>query len=450
MSVSQSPFRIAHLSDFHFRRSLPGTSSIAARRSRGGMVEAVLARLAERPPDLLVITGDLLDVPMFLLEAVPRGFSMPGGVDPWREAALADYRYLRERLEATGIPYRVVPGNHDDPEAFAAVFADQEPDFRFRGHRVLSFLDHEQEGNAPRRLTPSRDRFEDALADADPTPQIHLQHYLLHPVMEGGYPYHYPEHAALRREIASSGRVRLSLSGHYHAGTPLREEDGTVYTVAPALCHAPHRWRVYGIAADGAITMEEHALPPAAPAPVVFLDRDGVINDLASYTEGPEVMRLLPGAAAAIRRLNEAGWRAVVVTSQSGIGLGYVTDAVVSMVHERMQALLAEEGAYLDALYYSKGAGERSVLPGWEQFPTAKACLIGQAAGTLPLEMSRGWIVGDRRSDLHAGAAHGLRSILVRTGFGAQAEAEMKPGEATAVADDLSAAVRLILGEEGG
>ena len=445
MNAETLPLRIAHLSDFHFRRALPGTSSIGARRSRDGLVEAALARLEEEPPDLLVITGDLLDVPMFLLEAVPRGFPMPGGSAAWREAALADYRYLRERLEATGIPYRVVPGNHDEPEAFAEVFGDQGWDFSFRGHRVLSLVDHEQEGGAPRRLTPSRDRFEDALADADPTPQIHLQHYLLHPVGEGGYPYHYPEHEALRREIAASGRVRLSLSGHYHAGTPLREEDGTFYSVAPALCHAPHRWRTYEIAADGAIRMEEHALGTPEPQRTVFLDRDGVINDLPSYTEGPEAMRLVPGAAAAIRALGEAGWRTVVVTSQSGIGFGYVTEAVVNLVHERMQALLAQEGAYLDAIYYSKGAGERSVLPGWEKLPTAKACLIGDAAKTLPLAMEGSWIVGDRRSDLDAGAAHGLRSILVRTGFGADEEKRLSPGQATAVVDDLAAAARLIL-----
>ncbi|HWL53048.1 MAG TPA: HAD-IIIA family hydrolase [Chthoniobacteraceae bacterium] len=437
--------RLAHLSDLHFRQALPGTSAVGRRRSRSNAFAEALSRLDRNGIDLIAVTGDLLDAPLCVVDGIPHPFTLPEGPGPWLEAIRADYRQLRQQLEATGIPFIVLPGNHDHPALFAEVFGDLEPEQFHGGFRVVSFIDFEQEGHAPRRLTPSRDRFHAVLHDDDPTPQIHLQHYLLAPAPTGSYPYHYPEHLFLQQQIERSGRVTLCLSGHYHPGTPLTPlgSGNTFCTVAPALGEAPHSWRVYEIT-PGNISMETHSLPPAAPAPVVFLDRDGVINDLPSYTTGPDEMRLIPGAAAAIRRFNESGLRTVVVTSQSAIGAGYVTDAVVTMVHDRMHQLLAREGAFLDAVYYSRGAGGRSVLPGGETCPTDKAELIRKAAGELPLDLGKAWIVGDRRTDLKAGADTGIRQILVRTGYGAR-EAEHLTGGEAVVVDDLAAAAEEII-----
>lgn len=442
--TSGSPcLRLAHFTDLHFRHSIPGTSATGLRRSRTTAFADALARLDAQSIDLIVVTGDLLDVPLFLVDGAPHPFSMPGGPAPWLKATRADYLLLRRQLEATGLPFMVLPGNHDHPALFAECFGDAEPIQTHGGFRVVSFTDYEQEGHVPRRLTPSRDRFHSVLHDDDPSPQIHLQHYLLSPPPNSGYPYHYPEHEFLRREIARSGRVTLCLSGHYHHGSPLTTSAKTHYAITPGFCDAPHSWRVYEVTPER-VSFETFSLPPELPAPVAFLDRDGVINDVPSYTTGPEAMRLIPGAAAAIRRLNENGIRTVVVTSQSSIGAGFVTDAVVIMVNDRMHQLLAREGAFLDAVYYSKGAGTHSVLPDWEVFSTDKAELIRLAASQLPLDMKQAWIVGDRRTDLRAGADTGIGQILVRTGYGAT-EADLLTDEKATAVDDLAAAVEEII-----
>ena len=75
----------------------------------------------------------------------------------------------------------------------------------------------------------------------------------------------------------------------------------------------------------------------------MFLDRDGVVNDQTAFVNKPDDFRLLPGAAAAIRRLNEAKIPVIVVTNQGGIALGYLTEDDLVAIHERMAELLAAE-----------------------------------------------------------------------------------------------------------
>ncbi len=438
-------FRVAHLSDLHLRRAVPGTAPVARRRSRERVLERALEAVVREKADLVVFTGDLLDVPEFLISGPPLGFEGPGEEARWQEAVREDYREIRRQLEGCGIPYRVLPGNHDHGPLFAEVFHDQGVEWLGGGFRWVTLTDWEQEGHRPRRLGPSRKVFDRVLGDADATPQVHLQHYLLRHPGVGDYPYAYEEGEWLRGAIAASGKVRLVLSGHYHRGCPLEEERGTLYTVAEALGEAPHAWRLYELSQEGGVVCQTHELGGAAPARVVFLDRDGVINDLASYTSGPEEMRLIPGSAGAIRRLNEAGVRVVVVTSQSAIALGYVTRAVVQMVNERMQALLAREGAFVDAIYYTAGAGEYSVLPGAPAWATAKSGLVERAFAELPLRREEACIVGDRWSDIVAGQEAGIGGILVRTGWGAKESARPEAAGTPAV-DDLAAAVERLLG----
>lgn len=440
--------RLAHFTDLHFRDSIPGSAPVGRRRSREilPLFAEALRTLKDHRVDMIAVTGDLLDVPHFLIDRVPRGFVMPGA-ESWRARVRSDYRALRKLLQETGIPYVVLPGNHDLPEVFFEVFPKEQRADKCAGFRIVTFDDYEHDSNIPRRFVPSRTLFEEALREPDRAPQIHLQHYLLHPLNEAhDYPYHYLEHEFLRGRIEGAGMVSLCLSGHYHRGTDIILSNSTAYATTPAFCDAPHHWRIYEVEAGG-VRFQEFAAQSerGTRLSTVFLDRDGVINDLASYAAGPEEMRLIPGSAAAIRKLNERGIKTVVVTSQSAIGQGYVPEAVVHMVHERMHDLLAREGACVDAVYYTKGAGPDSVIPEWADLPVRKATLVQKAAEELGLELCGAWLVGDRLSDMRAAEESGVRRILVRTGDGERALKSAQAGDDFLVAGNLEEAVERIL-----
>ena len=318
---------------------------------------------------------------------------------------------------------------------------------RVAGYRVVRFCDREHEGHVPRRFVPERERLEQVLNDRQTAPQIHLQHYVITPELNQGYPHTYAEGRSLARALARSGRVRLSLSGHYHAGTGLVRRGATFFATGPAFCDPPFRWRLFDLG-PGPVRMQERELgtEQLPHRPAVFLDRDGVINDLASYHWGPERFHLLPGAGAAIRRLNQAGRAVVVVTSQSCVGAGYVPAAVVMAVHDRMARLLAEEGAEVDAVYFSPEAGAASVLPGPGRKQLSKIPLFERACRELCLDAGTGWLVGDRATDMAAAVGVGLRPVLVRTGAGARAAGECRRRHPElAVVADLSAAADYIL-----
>lgn len=258
--------------------------------------------------------------------------------------------------------------------------------------------------------------------------KIHLQHYVVTPALNAGYPHTYEEGEELARRTNACGHVRLSLSGHYHRGTPLLDHGNTTFTTAPAFCESPFQWRVYELNDDGRVTMETHQIGVPKKRPVVFLDRDGVINEQPSYREGPERLTLVPGSAKAIRSFNEAGRAVVVITNQSAIGYGYVSEAVVASVNDKLCRLLAEQGAYLDAIYYDSAAGAQAVLPQYLDDSRAKPSphMLLQAAAELNLDHENSWMVGDNSGDIAAGKAIGAKTILVQSGNGKNAAAAVK------------------------
>jgi D-glycero-D-manno-heptose 1,7-bisphosphate phosphatase len=145
----------------------------------------------------------------------------------------------------------------------------------------------------------------------------------------------------------------------------------------------------------------------------VFLDRDGTINEEMGYINHLSRFVLLPRTGAAIKRLNDAGLKVVVVTNQSGAARGYFPATLVEEVHARLRQMLAAEGAHLDGIYTclhgpQEGCSCRKPQPG----------LILQAAQELHLDLSRSYVVGDRYKDLQTGAKAGVKGILVLTGYG--------------------------------
>jgi D-glycero-D-manno-heptose 1,7-bisphosphate phosphatase len=179
----------------------------------------------------------------------------------------------------------------------------------------------------------------------------------------------------------------------------------------------------------------------------VFLDRDGTLIEEVNYLSRVEQVRLVPGAAAAVRRVNEAGAWVVVVTNQAGVARGYFPEGRVAEVHAHLSAVLRDQGARVDAFYYcphhaTEGVGAFRVDCDCRK---PKSGMLLAAARDLGLDLSRSWMIGDKVCDLKAGAAAGCRTVLVRTGYGATVIDPLPADELrlAEVVPDLPAAIEL-------
>lgn len=181
--------------------------------------------------------------------------------------------------------------------------------------------------------------------------------------------------------------------------------------------------------------------------PAVFLDRDGTIIEDVHYLAEPAQVRLIAGAATAIRQLNQTGFRVIVVTNQAGVAQGYFPEERVRAVHAHLSALLAEQQAIVDGYYFCPHHPQAVVV----RYRCACRCrkpepqLLLDAAQAFHLDLERSWMIGDKLSDLAAGAAAGCRTILVRTGHGREVSESLDPVRyrLAGIAADLGEAVTL-------
>jgi D-glycero-D-manno-heptose 1,7-bisphosphate phosphatase len=184
--------------------------------------------------------------------------------------------------------------------------------------------------------------------------------------------------------------------------------------------------------------------------PAIFLDRDGTISEEVGYVNHLSRYRLLPNSLEAIRRLNGAGFLAIVTTNQSGVARGYFTEDLLRQVHQRLLAWMEEGGARLDAIYYcphhpSEGRPPYRVVCDCRK---PRPGMIRRAEREHGLDLARSYVIGDTRVDLEAGAAAGVPGILVRTGYGRgviEHQGDTLGAAPLHVADDLLDAVRFIL-----
>ncbi len=162
------------------------------------------------------------------------------------------------------------------------------------------------------------------------------------------------------------------------------------------------------------------------PQKAVFLDRDGTINKHVGFLKDPEDFELLPGAADAILRINRSGRLAIVVTNQPVIARGEVTWEELAAIHNKMETLLGNEGAYLDGLYLCphhphKGfVGEIPELKFDCDCRKPKPGMLLAAARDLNIDLKGSWMIGDRESDVQAGRNAGCRTALIGEGQCAQ------------------------------
>lgn len=164
--------------------------------------------------------------------------------------------------------------------------------------------------------------------------------------------------------------------------------------------------------------------------PAVLLDRDGTINEEINYITRPEDLRIIPGTGEAICRLKDAGFILPVVTNQSGIARGFITESDLGEIHAEMQRQLWKVGAKVDQIFYCPHH------PNQGHIPYRKTCtcrkpesgLLLQAAKELCLNLENSTMVGDSLRDLQAGWNAGCQVALVLTGFGKKTleEADLK------------------------
>ena len=176
---------------------------------------------------------------------------------------------------------------------------------------------------------------------------------------------------------------------------------------------------------------------------LVILDRDGVINqDSDEYIKSPDEWQAIPGSIEAIARLNQAGYRVVIASNQSGLTRGLFTLDDLHQIHEKMHKLLFEAGGRIEAIFFcphdeKKNCSCRKPLPG----------LFNSIAKRLGIALVNVLAVGDSLRDLQAASAAGATPILVLTGKGRRTLMNMKGFEEVPVYDNLAALVDSLLEE---
>ena len=230
-----------------------------------------------------------------------------------------------------------------------------------------------------------------------------------------------------------------------HAAAVRQLREAGVSPLASAFQVTPCNERATGTSGKGKVSplpMEGKEKMRESSA-VVFLDRDGTLNWDPGYLNDPAAMRLLPGVGPAVARLNQAGLKAVLVTNQSGVGRGIISIKVLGAIHQRLQELLAESGAWLDGIYAclhrpDEGCDCRKPASG----------LVAQARRDLGLVAARSFVIGDRAIDIALARNIGGTGVFVLSGYRPEEEeAQMKARGLSPdyTANDLSEAVDWVL-----
>lgn len=175
----------------------------------------------------------------------------------------------------------------------------------------------------------------------------------------------------------------------------------------------------------------------------VILDRDGVINqDSDTYIKNPDEWIPIPGSLEAIARLNQAGYRILVATNQSGLARGLFDSDTLAAIHQKMESSLRLLGGKLEGIYHCPHHPEddcscRKPRPG----------LLQRMAQDLGIDLNRAIVVGDSLRDLQAASAVGAKPVLVLTGKGTKTAGELNAAQDIEIYTDLAHYVDALLAE---
>ena len=153
----------------------------------------------------------------------------------------------------------------------------------------------------------------------------------------------------------------------------------------------------------------------------IFLDRDGTINKYVGYLTEPEEFELLPGVAEAIRKINNSGYLAIVVTNQPGIAQGRLTAQTLHVIHNKMETLLGQEGAFINKLYYCPHHPDKGFEGEIPELKISCSCrkpkpgMLLQAAKDFNIDLAASWMIGDDQRDILTGKNAGCHTALIGT-----------------------------------
>lgn len=178
-----------------------------------------------------------------------------------------------------------------------------------------------------------------------------------------------------------------------------------------------------------------------------FLDRDGTINIDKGYFYLPEEFEFEQGSIEAIRLLNKAGYKVVVISNQAGIAMGHFSEEQVDELHKWLIEELAKHGAHVDAFYYCPHHAKLGLGHYKKKCDCRKPSpgLLKKAAKEWEIDLAQSFMVGDHNSDVEAGRAAGVTSIFVRTGHGSHEE-KFVASDITRAANLYEAVTKYILG----
>ncbi len=186
----------------------------------------------------------------------------------------------------------------------------------------------------------------------------------------------------------------------------------------------------------------------SSPRPAIFLDRDGTIIELRDYLRSLAEIVLLPRAAEGLKLLADAGYLLIIITNQSGVARGYFDENFVRAANAKLNEMLARRGVVIDAVYYCPHHPQY----GPEGYRVDCDCrkpkpgMISKAAADFDIDLRRSWVIGDNEPDIKLAANAGLRSVLVRTGYGGALAAQEHVCANIVAADLYEAAERIISG----
>jgi D-glycero-D-manno-heptose 1,7-bisphosphate phosphatase len=147
----------------------------------------------------------------------------------------------------------------------------------------------------------------------------------------------------------------------------------------------------------------------------IFLDRDDTLIEDPGYINHPDQVKLLDGVAEALRELKEMGYKLVVVSNQSAVARGIVTEEVLDEIHNRLKQMLAEKGAFLDQIYYCPYHPD-GVIPKYRKesdWRKPSPGMLVAAAEEMDIDLGQSWSIGDSRLDVEAGSRAGCKTILI-------------------------------------